>query len=157
MLEKYGWSSACRAVNLRFGSRVKRDLSKDIASFGAAVKISSKGIAGTSSHMSPLEHNGRVLWSGQLTSVGVPKTVKIVSSCEISEFFPCKKGRRKSNSAKIHPTLQMSAAEEYSLAPKSSSGGLYHRVMACGDSRVLGVPYMRARPKSANFIVPSLM
>ena len=56
----------------------------------------------------------------------------------------------------MHPTLQISAAEEYSDAPKSNSGGLYHNVMACGDSRVLGVPYILARPKSASFIVPSL-
>lgn len=72
--------------------------------------------------------------------MGVPKTVKMVSSCEMSEFFPCKNGRRNSNSAKIHPTLQISAAEEYSYEPNSNSGGLYHSVMACGDSRVLGVP-----------------
>ena len=80
----------------------------------------------------------------------------------------------------------MSAAEEYSYEPNSNSGGLYQSVIlqkkivlvhidgwislffisngkvfsqtyACGESKVLGVPYMRANPKSANFIVPSLM
>ena len=49
----------------------------------------------------------------------------------------------------------MSAADEYSYAPKSNSGGLYHSVMAWGDNRVWGVPYMRAKPKSASFMVPS--
>ena len=82
--------------------------------------------------------------------------VNIVSNCEISEFFPCKNGRLSNNSAKIHPTLQISAAEEYSYDPSNNSGGLYHNVIACGDNRVFGVPYIRARPKSANFIVPSL-
>ena len=199
-----------------FGSRVSRDLSNDIASLGAAVNISSKGIAGTSSHISPLVHKGNVLWSGQLTSVGVPNTVKIVSCNEskkriirchekrrqtnisfhsfveiltnwlMSLCLPWRNGRLSRSSAKIHPTLQMSAAEEYSYEPNSNSGGLYQSVIlqkknvlvrivgwislffisnvtvfsqtyACGESKVFGVPYMRANPKSANFIVPSLM
>jgi len=55
----------------------------------------------------------------------------------------------------MQPTLQISAAEEYSEEPRRSSGGLYHNVMACGDRRVFGVPYILARPKSASFIVPS--
>jgi hypothetical protein len=56
----------------------------------------------------------------------------------------------------MHPTLHISTAELYSDAPRSSSGGLYHSVIACGDNRVFGVPYILASPKSANFIVPSL-
>jgi hypothetical protein len=56
----------------------------------------------------------------------------------------------------MQPALHTSAAELYSDAPRRSSGGLYHNVIACGDKRVFGVPYILASPKSANFIVPSL-
>ena len=88
---KYGWLSDWEAVNRMLGSRAKIDRSKDMASLGAAVNISSKGIAGTSSQSNPRAQSGRALWSGQFVSFGVPNTVKIVSSCEMSEFFPCKK------------------------------------------------------------------
>lgn len=153
-LEKYGWLRHCDAVNRMLGSNTRIDRNRDMASFGAAVKISSKGIAGVGSHVSPLAGNGNALWSGQLVllrirakfsvkgwiqkklkiqlvllksaySFGVPNTMKIVSSCDISEFLPWRNGRRSSNSAKIHPTLHISAAEEYSDAPSNSSGGLY--------------------------------
>ena len=127
-----------------------------MASLGAAVNISSKGIGGVSSQSNPLAGSGKAVWSGQLVSVGVPKTVKIVSSWDKSlSTLDCKKGRRSKSSANIHPTLHMSAASEYSKAPRRSSGGLYQSVMAWGLMRVFGVPYMRARPKSPNFIVPS--
>jgi len=63
-----------------FGSSTRIDLSNEIASFGAAVKISSKGIAGVSSQSKPRLGSGSVIWSGQLVSLGVPKTVNIVSS-----------------------------------------------------------------------------
>jgi hypothetical protein len=59
-----------------------------MASFGAAVKISSKGIGVVSSHSNPLEHKGKEEYSAQVVSFGVPKTVKIVSSWEISLFLP---------------------------------------------------------------------
>lgn len=71
-----------------FGSKARIDRNKEIASLGAAVKISSNGIAGTSSHKRPRAHKGKALWSGQFVSFGVPKTVKIVSSCEMSDCFP---------------------------------------------------------------------
>ena len=44
--------------------------SRDMASLGAAVKISSNGIAGVSSHNNPLVQSGSALWSGQLVSLG---------------------------------------------------------------------------------------
>jgi len=78
-LVKYGWLRACDAENRIFGSSARIDLSNEIASFGAAVKISSNGMAVVSSHCSPRAHSGRAWWSGQFVSFGVPKTVKIVS------------------------------------------------------------------------------
>jgi len=152
-LVKYGWLRHWVAENRLFGSSTRRDRSNEIASFDAAVKISSNGIEGQSSQVRPCEQSGRARWSGQFVSFGVPKTLKIVSNWLISEF-PGKNGLRSSNSAKMQPILHMSAAAEYSEAPSKSSGGLYHSVIASGDSRVLGVPYNLARPKSANFIVP---
>jgi len=113
-LEKYGWLSDWEAENRLLGSSTRIDLSNEMASLGAAEKISSNGIAGAESHVNPLDGRGRVWWSGQLASVGVPKTMKILSSWLMSLFCPCKKGRRNKSSAKMQPTLHMSAAEEYS-------------------------------------------
>lgn len=153
---KYGWFKHWEAVNRLFGSKTSMERKSDIQSCGAAINISSNWwLGGQLSHSNPRVQRGRVLWSGQFVSVGVPNTSNILSSWLISVWFPCRKGRLRSSSAKIQPTLQISAADEYSEAPSRSSGGLYHKVIACGDSRVFGVPYILARPKSANFIVPS--
>ena len=48
-------------MNRLFGSKTKIDLNKDIASFDAAVNISSNGIGGESSHVSPRAGNGSAL------------------------------------------------------------------------------------------------
>jgi len=76
------------AVNLFTGSSTNIDLSSDSTSGGAAVNISSKGIGAQSSHIRPAMGSGRAPWSGQLVSFGVPKTLKMVSSWDISVWFP---------------------------------------------------------------------
>lgn len=43
-------------------------------------------------------------------------------------LFPLKKVFLFNNSAKIHPTLQISTAASYSLYDNSNSGALYHLV-----------------------------
>ena len=79
-MTKYGWLNASDADNRLLGSKTSIDRNREMASDGAAVKISSNGMGGQSSHRSPRVGNGSALWSGQLVSVGVPKTVKMVSS-----------------------------------------------------------------------------
>lgn len=52
-------------------------------------------------------------------------------------------------------TPHMSTAAPYSWHPKHSSGGLYQRVTTVGVMCRPGLPYDRASPKSASFILPS--
>mmetsp|Transcript_31117 Transcript_31117/g.75204 ORF Transcript_31117/g.75204 Transcript_31117/m.75204 type:complete len:212 (-) Transcript_31117:542-1177(-) len=157
LFEKYDDANASCAVQRLFGSSTSNDLRRIMAPADGAEMTSSRGIPGTVSHNSPRWTSGSVVWSGQFVSVGLPITVKIVSSCAMSLSTGWGKiGRRSISSAKIQPTDHMSAAALYSQLPNNSSGGLYHNVIAWGDNLVFGVPYSLASPKSASFIVPSL-
>ena len=53
-------------------------------------------------------------------------------------------------SAKMHPTDQISMAEEYFWEPSRTSGGLYQRVTTSWVNPLTGIPEALARPKSAN-------
>lgn len=54
----------------------------------------------------------------------------------------------------MQPTLQISTAEEYALAPNSSSGGLYHLVITWQVIFMPGSATSLARPKSATLRMP---
>jgi hypothetical protein len=66
---KYGWLRHCDAVKRMFGSSTRMERNNDIASLGAAVNISSNGIAGVASHVRPLAGSGNALWSGQFVLI----------------------------------------------------------------------------------------
>ena len=50
--------------------------------------------------------------------------------------FTCKKGRRRSSSAKMQAAAQTSTPEPYCLVPNNSSGALYHRA----KTYIIGTP-----------------
>ena len=66
-------------------------------------------------------------------------------------LFPGKRGPMVSSSPKMHPTLQTSIGQEYSLLPNRSSGARYHRVTTISVYCFNGDPYSRARPKSTTW------
>ena len=65
--------------------------------------------------------------SGQLFSLGVPRTLKILKIWSISES-PMKRGFLWTISAKMHPVDHKSTPREYLFWPSRISGHLYQRV-----------------------------
>lgn len=91
---------------------------------------------------------GKVEYSGQIASDGVPNSLMISSSWAIS-VVPGNNGLWPSNSPKIQPTAHMSMAVVWTGEPSRSSGARYHRVTTCGVIGLGGIPKYRAKPKSA--------
>jgi hypothetical protein len=91
--------------------------------------------------------------TGQSSSVGLPIALHVFFSWSKSDS-PARNGTRSISSAKMQPTDHMSTVDEYARAPKSSSGGLYHRVMTWQVILPVPSPKSRARPKSAILRTP---
>lgn len=81
-------------------------------------------------------HSGRSTIVGQLSSVGVPRALKIFSSWSWS-LVPGKSGRPEFISPKIQPTLQRSTGVEYFREPMRTSGARYHSVTTWTEQAAL--------------------
>ena len=84
---------------------------------------------------------------GQISSVGVPKVLKIISIYSGS-FLPINKGVLLTSSAKIHPKDHISIAYVYWSFPKRTSIALYHKVTTTPVYYLDYYKHFRARPKS---------
>lgn len=79
------------------------------------------------------------------------RTLKIASSCSSSTLVG-KRGLPIISSAKMQPTPQQSTLGPYRVAPSSSSGGRYHKVMTRLVRSADWSLSRRARPKSASWM-----
>ena len=73
------------------------------------------------------ENEGSELIPGHTSSFGVPIILNIFLIWSCSES-PSNRALLVTISAKMHPADQISKGVEYSFAPSTSSGALYHRV-----------------------------
>lgn len=115
---------------------------------------SSRNLEGCGSFGRISSYHGRSTTVGQLSSSGVPMILYMISNCDISSV-PLNTGFPVKNSSIIHlkiqnlnfdyhqissslnkflrqltyPTLHISTAGPYAVAPSNSSGGRYHNVM----------------------------
>lgn len=85
---------------------------------------------------------------GHVDSHGVPNTLNILTSSS-SYFWPGKRGRKLTISAKIQPTDHISIELEYFCEPSNTSGGRYHKVTTSWVYPLTGIPEALASPKSA--------
>ena len=124
-VSKYGWNSAILALILLLGSSATSPSRRSISnsfSFGVCYNI---GVILNLGNADFISDNFKA--SGQLFSLGVPRTLKILKIWSIS-LSPVNNGFNWAISAKMQPVLQISTPREYYFLQRRISGHLYQRV-----------------------------
>lgn len=120
--------NGCRSVMSAISSWTVKEKLTERRSIPAASSLGTRFSRGIGLYVGKSgRYSGNLDTPGQVSSVGVPRILKILSNWSLTED-PGNSGLPEAISAKMHPADQISIEVEYCFEPINTSGALYHSV-----------------------------